>query len=212
MSELSFECLDIRPELYGAGPVLRFRLRIAEHRAERIHSIALRCQIRIEPQRREYDEHETELLGNLFGGRDRWRHTLRAMHFATASVLVPGFTGSTEVELAVPCTYDMEVASGKYFHSLRDGVVPFALLFSGTVFGKGDNGFWVQQVPWHQEASHAMPAKTWRELMDAYFPHATWIRLHRETVDALLRFKAAHAVPTWDAAVETLLAKAGEAS
>lgn len=210
MAELSFDCLDVSPEHYGAGPTLLFRLRIDEAGGERIHSVALRCQIRVDPQRRGYTGHEEELLGQLFGGRDRWSSTLRPMQFAHVSTLVPGFTGSTEIDLPVACTYDMEVASGKYFHALDEGVVPMVLMFSGTVFGKGERGFWVQQVPWHLQATYEMPVEVWQRLMEEYFPHSNWIRLHHDTVDALLRYQSQHAIPTWDAAVESLLSKAAE--
>lgn len=210
MAELGFDCLDVAPERYGTGPTLLFRLRITESSGEPIHSIALRCQIRIETHRREYGQGEQEKLADLFGERSRWGQTLRAMQFAAVSVLVPGFTGSTEIDIPVPCTYDMEVASGKYFHALEHGVVPMVLLFSGTVFGKGQNGFWVQQVPWREQATCPMPVTVWQELMNLYFPHENWVRLHRDTMDALLRYKSRHSIPTWDAAVETLLSKAGE--
>jgi len=43
--------------------------------------------------------------------------------------------------VSLPCTYDMEVASGKYFASLDGGEIPLALLFSGSVFLGGANGF-----------------------------------------------------------------------
>lgn len=210
MGEFSFDCLDVQPRHFAAGPELLFRLRITAPDEEPIHSVALRCQIRVEPQRRDYAQREQELLGHLFGARERWGQTLRPMPLAHVSLMVPGFTGSTEVELPVMCTYDMEVASGKYFHALREGVVPLVLLFSGTVFGKGDKGFWVRQVPWHQQAEYRMPVTVWQQLMDEYFPSSTWIRLHHETVDALLRYQSGHAIPTWDAAVRTLLSKAGE--
>ena len=32
---------------------------------------------------------------------------------------VQGFTGSTEVDLALPCTYDFEVVGSRYLHALR---------------------------------------------------------------------------------------------
>ncbi|WP_236792780.1 DUF6084 family protein [Amycolatopsis sp. GM8] len=210
MAELTFDCSDVRPMAYAAGPTLRFRLHVADIGRTEIHAIALRCQIRIEPQRRRYEPAEAELLVSLFGDPSRWGQTLKPFQFANVSAMVPGFTGACEVELEVPCTYDLEVAAGKYFHGLRDGVVPLVLLFSGTVFGKGDKGFWIEQVPWHSEASYRMPVRVWRELMDRYFPNSAWIRLHRDTVDELLRFKARHAIPTWDAAMTTLLAN-GEA-
>jgi hypothetical protein len=46
--------------------------------------------------------------------------------------------------------------------------------------------------------------------MDRYFPNSGWLRVSRETLDALSRFKAARALPTWDDAVEQLLKEAGE--
>jgi hypothetical protein len=208
MAELSFDCLDVYPQRYAAAPTLLFRVRVAEVSGASIHAIALRCQIRIEPERRRYDNHESELLSDLFGERSRWGETLKPLQFTSVSAMVPSFTGATEIELPVPCTYDLEVAAGKYFHALEEGVVPLLLLFSGTVFGKGEKGFWVDQVPWHKDAQFRMPVAVWRDLMDLYFPNDAWIRLRRDTVDALLRYKAEHAIPTWDAAMEKLLTRA----
>ena len=34
----------------------------------------------------------------------------------------------------MPCTYDLELASGKYFGSLADGSVPLRIHFNGSVF------------------------------------------------------------------------------
>lgn len=48
------------------------------------------------------------------------------------------------------------------------------------------------------------------ELMDLYFPNSAWIRMRRETFDALQRFKSRQARPTWDHALEALLKQAGE--
>jgi hypothetical protein len=210
MSEFSFDCVEVRALRYAAAPTLAFTVRIAELSRVPIHTIALRTQLRIEPQRRRYNEEESALLANLFGEPSRWGETLKPMQFATVSTLVPGFTGSVAVDVEVPCSYDLEVAAGKYFHSLREGVVPMVLLFSGTVFAKGGSGFWIEQVPWHAEASFRLPVEVWQQMMDLYFPNEAWIRLRRETVDALLKYKSANAVPTWDAAMERLLANPEE--
>jgi len=206
MAELTFDCIDVRPLKYAASPTLAFKLRISELTGQPVHAMVLRVQIRIEPQRRRYTDDESELLTHLFGDRSRWGETLKPFQFTTSSVTVPGFTGATEVDAEVPCTYDLEVAAGKYFHALSDGVVPMVLLFSGTVFGKGGPGFWVEQVPWHTQAECRMPVTVWDELMSRYFPNVAWIKLPRETVDALLKYKAQHAIPTWEAAIERLLA------
>lgn len=206
MAELTFDCIDVRPLKYAASPTLAFKLRISELSGQPVHAMVLRVQIRIEPQRRRYSDAESELLTHLFGERARWGETLKPFQFTTVAVTVPGFTGATEVDAEVPCTYDLEVAAGKYFHALAEGVVPMVLLFSGTVFGKGGPGFWVEQVPWHTQAECRMPVAVWDELMARYFPDVAWIKLPRETVDALLKYKAQHAIPTWEAAVERLLA------
>ncbi|WP_326567717.1 DUF6084 family protein [Amycolatopsis rhabdoformis] len=210
MAELTFDCLDVRPVKYAASPTLAFSMKITELTAQPIHALVLRVQLRIEPQRRRYSSREAELLTNLFGDPARWGETLRPFQFATVAVMVPSFTRTTEFQLEVPCTYDLEVAAGKYFHALADGVVPLVLLFSGTMFPKGGPGFWVEPVPWHTEAECRMPIAAWDELMNQYFPNVAWLKLHRETVDALLRYKSRHAIPTWDAAMEHLLANVGD--
>ncbi|HXF56496.1 MAG TPA: DUF6084 family protein [Actinomycetota bacterium] len=210
MPELVFDCLEARPDRYAASPTLLFRLRIAETTGEPIHAIALRCQIRIEPHRRRYSEREAEGLLDLFGEPSRWGETLKPLQFAYVDRMVPGFRGSTEVELPVPCTYDLDVAAAKYFQALEDGEIPLLLLFSGSVFSAGPTGFAVHQVPWHKEASYRLPVRVWRELMDLHFPGTGWVRLRRETLDRLHRFRARRALPTWDEAVEALLKGAGE--
>ena len=146
----------------------------------------------------------------LFGEPARWGDTLRTIVWTHVSVLVPGFSGRTEVDLPVPCTYDFEVAAAKYFHALEDGEVPLRFLFSGTVFAKGENGFNVHQVPWEKEAAYRLPVRVWRDLMDMYFPGSAWIRLRRDSFDALHQFKGQHALPTWDDAIDALLERAAE--
>jgi hypothetical protein len=101
------------------------------------------------------------------------------------------------------------VAAAKYLHALGDGEIPLALLFSGTVFARRDGVVSVQPVPWHVEAAHRLPVRVWRELMDLYFPGSGWIRLRRDTIDALTRYKAERAIPTWEDAFELLLKEAG---
>jgi len=210
MAELSFTCLDVRPEGYAVAPTLLFRLRIEESSGQRVRAIALRCQIRIEPARRGYDEQEAERLLELFGERGRWGDTLKPFQFASASTVVPSFTGSIEVDVAVPCSYDMEVAAGRYFHALKDGEIPFILLFSGTLFADGEQSLWIEQVPWHAETRYRMPVTVWREMMDLHFPASGWLRLRRDTIDALAEFRAARALPTWDDAIIAVLDEARE--
>ena len=76
MSAYTFSVLDVTAEPYAASPQLTCRLRIEETTGRRVHAIALRCQVRIEPQRRRYDPAEQDALRWLFGEPERWGETL----------------------------------------------------------------------------------------------------------------------------------------
>jgi Family of unknown function (DUF6084) len=208
MAELTFGCTGASAERYAATPTVSFALTITEGSGARVHAIALRCQIRIEPQRRRYSEDEARRLHDLFGDPSRWAETVKPIQLATVTTMVPAFTAVTQVDLQVPCTYDLEVASARYLRGLEDGTVPLLLLFSGTVFIAEGRGFSVELVPWSAEASYRMPVSVWQDVVDAHFPGSAWLRCGRDTLDALSEFKARHALPTWDATLALLLARA----
>jgi hypothetical protein len=202
MVDLAFECVDVQPEAYAVAPTLTFQVRVTASDSTRVHAIALRCQIRLDPARRRYSDAEADLLRDVFGDRARWGDTLKPMQFAQVSTMVPSFSESIDVPLSIPVTYDLEVAAGKLLHALDGEPIDLTLMFSGAIFGVGDRGFWVEPVPWHSEAKFRMPTSVWPTLMDRYFPNEGWLRLRRETIDELLRFKASHGFATWD---ETML-------
>ncbi|MEU3243108.1 MULTISPECIES: DUF6084 family protein [unclassified Streptomyces] len=204
MTEFSFTCTGVRADRFAAGPTLVLRLRITASGDEPVHAVALRCQIRIEPARRGYGPEEADALADLFGERSRWGTTLQPLQFAQVPLMVPAFTGETEADLVVPCTYDMDIAATRYFDALTDGEVPLLLLFSGTAF-TGAGGFRVEPVPWDREAVCRMPVATWREMVEQHFPGCGWIRLPRHTMDDLLAFRSRRALPSWDATVRALL-------
>jgi hypothetical protein len=210
MSNLVFTVVGARVEPYAAVPTLVLRLEIAETAGEQIHMIALRCQVQIEARRRHYSASEKPRLAELYGEPERWGETLRAMVWTHVAQMVPGFTGRVEVDLPITCTYDLEVAAVKYFEALEEGEIPLLLQFSGTVFtARGGAGqFSVAQLPWSKETSYRLPVRVWREAMEHYFPGTAWIRLRRESVDALLEFKGRRALLTWDHVVATLLESA----
>lgn len=210
MPELVFDCVDVSADRYAAGPTLVFRLRIAETTGAAISAIALRCQIRVEPGRRHYTPAEEGALEDLFGLPSRWGDTLKPLQLTFVTQMVPSFSGSTTVDLSVPCSYDLEVAAGKYFAGLDDGNIPLLLLFSGTVFSKADTGLSVSQIPWEKEERYPLPVATWQEMMNLHFAGSGWLRLDHETLDALSRFKAQRALLSFDDAVQHLLKEAGE--
>jgi hypothetical protein len=206
MSSYEFTVVDIFAEPYAATPQLTARLRIRESSGQTIHAIALRCQVRIEPQRRRYDEADETGLRALFGERDRWAQTLKPFLWMQCSAMVQGFTGITEVDLPLPCTYDFEVTGSRYLHGIGTGDIPLALLFSGTVFTRGSHGFGVQQVPWDCEADYALPVAVWRQMIASYFPNSGWIRLDQDVLTSLADFRSRHGLTTWEETVQTLLA------
>ncbi|MEE1788218.1 DUF6084 family protein [Streptomyces sp. SP17BM10] len=207
MTTLGFTCTGVRSDPYAAAPTLVFRLRITAPADTRVHALALQCQLRIEPGRRSYAEAEGGRLGDLFGERERWATTLNPIQLATVPLLVPGFTGETETDLAVPCSYDLEVASARYFRALDGGEVPLLLLFSGTAFA-GPGGFQVTPVPWDKEARVRMPVRVWREAISQHFPGCAWLRLPDDVMDQLLAYRSRRALPSWEATVRELLAAA----
>jgi hypothetical protein len=211
MAELTFACTGARAPRYAATPTLAFALTITEDTGARVHAIALRCQIRIEPHRRRYSAAEAARLRDLFGDTSRWADTVKPIQLAMVSTMVPGFTSLTETELQVPCTYDLEVASGRYLQGLDDGTVPLLLLFSGTVFVAQGESYSVQLIPWSSEAAYRMPVRVWQDVVNEHFPGSAWLRCSTGTLDALSAFKAEHALPTWDATLSALLAAAGAA-
>ena len=212
MAELTFGCTGARAVRYAATPTLSFTLNVTESTGVRVHAIALRCQIRIEPHRRRYSADEAARLNDLFGDVSRWAETVKPIQLATVSATVTGFSSVTETELQVPCTYDLEVASARYLQGLDDGTIPLLLLFSGTVFIAHGDSMRVELIPWSSEATYRMPVTIWRDLVDAHFPGSSWLRCSRETLDALSAFKAERALPTWDATLNALLAAADPAT
>ena len=197
---------DIAPTPYAATPQLSVRLELTEDTGARVHAVALRCQVRIEPQRRPYSAEEEAGLSDLFGPRSRWSTTLKPLVWLQAGAMLPGFTGRSTAELVLPCTYDFEVAGSKYLHALRDGVVPLELQFAGTVYLRGSSGFEVTNLPWDLDVRHPLPVQVWRDLIDLHFPGDGWLRMNRDTIDALARYRAEHGLTSWEACVEELLA------
>jgi hypothetical protein len=205
MIDLDFACTDARPDLDAAGPTIALRLRITERTGVPVYAIALRCQLRIEPVRRKYDASEEAALRDLFGERSQWAETLQPMQLGFINSSVPGFTGSIEISLPLPISYDVDVAANKYLYGLSDGEVPLLLLFSGTVFTRGPSGVVVNPVPWHDEARFRLPVAVWQQTMELHFPGTAWVRLRRDTFDALQQYRSREQLMSVEDVIERLL-------
>jgi hypothetical protein len=211
MPDLDFHVEGVSVTTFAATPTLAFKLQIVDAAGEAlIHSVVLRCQIQIAATRRRYEAAEQERLADLFGEPDRWSQTLRSMLWTHASVVVPPFSAETTVELPVACTFDFNIAATKYFYALETGDVPLLFLFSGTVFyAAGDDALQVTQISWNKEAAFRLPVATWKRMMEHYYPNSAWLNLRQDVFDRLYRFKIARGLPTWEQALESLLAEAG---
>ncbi len=205
MSDLSFAVLGARAEPFALAPQLSLRILVEETTGADVYAIALRAQVMLEPQKRRYTEAEAELLVDLFGTRERYGDTLRPLLWTHASQMVLAFRGSTEIELPIPCSYDTEVAGHKYAAALETGEIPINLLFSGTVIERGETGIASGFVPWSCEAAFALPVAVWRQTIDAHFPNAAWVRVSRETLAELQRYRSARQTPSWDATLTQLI-------
>jgi hypothetical protein len=207
--DLDFRVVEASVWEHAAAPTLRFGVEVECAGAEPIRALQLGVQLRIAAQSRAYDAATQARLADLFGAPERWRSTLRSLYWTQATVSVPAFTGRTRVELPVACTYDFEVASAKYFHGVRDGEIPLELLFSGSIFYADEQGaLQVARIAWEKEARYRLPAALWQEMMGHYFPNSGWLRLRSDSFDRLYDFRARHALPSWEAALDLLLQRA----
>ena len=205
----TFAVQDVDFVPFAAAPTLRLRFGVAEPSGREVYTIALSIQINIDPPRRGYDASTRERLYELFGEPERWPATTRSFFWTRIDTMIQGFSGETSFEVAVPCTYDLEVAASKYMSSLPDGAVPLSLHFSGRVFYRGEaDRMQVVPVPWSGSAQCDLPVAVWQGMIAHHYPHAGWIRLHSDTLDLLGGYKARRGLTSFDAAVVDLLASA----
>jgi hypothetical protein len=185
---------------------VRFALAIEAPGPRAIRSILLDVQIQIAARQRGYGPAAQELLLELFGTPDRWGTTVRTLPWTRTTLVVPPFTGSTVVDVPVPCSYDLEVAASRYFAALEDGEIPLEFLFSGSVFFTTAQGLLqTTRIGWDREVEYRMPVAVWKETMERHFPNAAWLRLGTESFNRLCSYKARHALESWDAAIDSLL-------
>lgn len=207
MPDLSFRVTGVDSPPHTATPVLHFKLAVRNAGAEEaIQAIMLRSQMRIEPAARQYSDGEKRKLLDLFGEPLRWGQTLRSMLWTHSSVVVPPFRGEIEVDLPAECTFDLTIASAKYFDALEGGEAPLVLLFSGTVFYEGGDGrMQIAQIPWSKETAYRLPVSAWKNMIDTHYPNTAWLCLRRDVFERLHRYKVERGLPTWEQTLESIL-------
>lgn len=210
MPDLKFEIISSEVKPYAVMPSLAFKLQITNQtEKEEVYAAALKCQVMIEAVKRTYNEDSKDKLYELFGEPYRWDETLRTFFWTIINLPVPRFTGSTIVELIIPCSEDQALAAGKYFYAVSDGNIPLSFLFSGTLFYKtAESELQVTLVSWEKEALHKMPACLWTEMMDEYFPDTRWLKLQKDVYDKLVKYKSQSKFPTLQSCLEAVLDEA----
>lgn len=212
--QLSFQATGAHAPAQVATPHLALGLAIeaaapANGTATQVRALALQVQLRLEVARVTYDEASARALEDLFGPRERWPETQHSLLWASLHLAVPAFTDRTRVELLVPCSLDFDLAVTRYFAALTDGVVPVRLLFAGTVFHTGPaGGLQASPIPREAETELALPVAVWQEMTARHHPERAFLPVRRELLARLLRYRSTRATPTWDRALEDLLAAA----
>ncbi len=210
--ELDFAIEGAEAVSFCAEPTLALKLRVESAGAAPVQGVALDCQVRIEAQKRRYGSAEKERMVELFGLPGEWSRTLRSLLWTHARATVPPFSGTTRLDLPLPCSFDFNVIATKYFNGVEDGEVPLLLLFSGTIFYTGEQGeLQVARIPWTKEAAYRLPVQVWKQVIDLYYPNQAWLCLRRDVVERLAAYKASRSLPTWEGALEALL-QAAEAT
>jgi hypothetical protein len=213
MPELNFQIESAEAVPYAAAPTLAFKLRVTQQPIDsgppaKIHSVMLRCQLRIEPGRRRYAPREQEALHELFGEPHRWGQTVRSMLWSNASLTLPAFTDEIRADLPIACTFDFNIAATKLFAALDDGQIPLSFLFSGTIFYAGDDesaSLQVAQISWEKEATFRLDVAIWRKMMDLYFPNTVYLGVRQDLFDRLNDLRRRHGGATVEQVLEKLL-------
>lgn len=209
MVDLDFAVAGVEIDRHAMTPLLRFVLRIANNTPDhRVLGVTLNAQIRVAPTRRRYADPERERLSDLFGTPERWGETLQSFLWTHVTLGVPGFDDAATVDLPVPCSFDFTIAATKYFAGLDDGEIPLDFLFSGSVFYRApDRALQIGQIAWTKESAFRLPVAVWRGLVEHYYPESAWLCLQRSAFDALYRYKRERGLPTFERAIEELLAR-----
>jgi hypothetical protein len=196
MPEFDFEITGVEAATRGLAPLLHFKVAIRNQpETEAIHTAMLNVQIQLQSPQRSYNAEEKEKLGELFGKPERWGQTLRNRLWGLSNATLP-----------MPCTFDLNVASAKYFHGLEAGDVPLLFLFSGSIFYEGKNGqLQVQQISWNKECTYRMPLQVWKDMMEEHYPNSAWIGLQRDVFDRLYAYKRSQGFTTWEETIAGLL-------
>ena len=173
---------------------LLFRLRVdRDHRRGRARDRAARASCGSSRSAARTTTREQEGLADLFGTPDRWsQHAASRSCGPTPSRWCRASPGASSSTCRSPARTTSRSAATKYLHALRDGDVPLRAAVQR-------HGVHPRRHRLRGRAGALAPGgaragcrcAVWRALMDLYFPGGGWIRLDRDTLDALARYRSA---------------------
>ena len=206
MPDLHFAIEGIEALANAVVPTLAVRLRVTNAEGDAVQHVALQTQVQIDSAVRSYTVDEQARLHDLFDHPSRWGDTLKPLFWLRVDAVIPAFETATVVDLALPCSFDFNIAATKYFAGVQEGDVPLRFLFSGTVFYRSPaGGLQIARIPWEREAQWRLPVDEWRRMRDLYYPNEAWLPLRRDVFERLHAYKRRGAFPTWDDAVSAML-------
>ena len=209
--EPEFAVLEARPVRHAAVPMLALDLHVCERSGREVYMIALGVQVMIDPARRAYDAETHGRLVELFGAPERWSVTTRSLVWARLDVLVGAFRHQTVAEVALPLSFDLELAAVKYLYALPDGEAPLGLHFNGTVYYREGDALQMSLVPWSCSIDFRLPVAVWREAIESVYPSRAWLAVREDTYRALVEARLRRGAATLDQALRALLSEAGDA-
>jgi hypothetical protein len=211
MPDLDFKVVAVKAAAHALTPLLQFELQIAAPESTPIQALLLNAQIQIQPPQRSYSGKEKEMLVELFGAPKQWGQTLRNRLWAHVNATVGAFQGEARATLTVPCSYDLNVATTKYFYALEGGEVPLLFLFSGSAFYLSEEGrLQVERISWEKECAYRMSIAHWRDLMEEHYPNCGWMQLRKDVFERLYEYRRLHGLATWEATVDQLIGDRSE--
>ena len=171
-----------------------------------------RALITIEPAKRAYDDATASAWSSSSASPSAGRRRPRSFRWAQADALVPAFDGRDRVRArACPAPTTSSSPPPSTSTGSPDGEAPLRFHFNGTVFYEADDGrMQIVQVPWDRsaalrDAGRGLAGDDRRRTTRT----AAGCRCTPRRSSGCERLKAERGLPTFDAAVDELLADEG---
>ena len=146
-----------------------------------IYTIALRCQINVDPARRRYDADPASDCPSCSespsGGARRPRASCGRASTCSSRASKARPTSTSRCPAATTSrSRPPDISRG-----LSDGAVPLSFHLSGSVFYKTSSGeLRITQVPWDIDVRYELPLAVWTDMMEHHYPEEWLGALRRE--------------------------------